>query len=137
MNFAMKLWKKILNEGQKACDLNYDLKAYRLVEGDEEADGIISEECPYYTKYEHLYYIILYMTDMQDELEKTYAYETIQEHLYDKWDLYYKPYLEDDPAQIDILIECAIDNQIPTEFLMFLIDWKYKYGVFEGKDWKL
>lgn len=133
----MKLWEQILKQHDIAYNDSYALHDIRLIEGDEVFYKILEEEAPIFMKYEHLYYIVLYMTDMQDELEKTYAYETIQEHLYDKWDLYYKPYLEDDPAQIDILIECAIDNQIPTEFLTFLIDWKYKYGVFGGKDWKL
>lgn len=45
--------------------------------------------------------------------------------------------IQENPEYIDILIECAIDNNVPYEHRAFLIDYKYKHGVFKEKDWRL
>lgn len=45
--------------------------------------------------------------------------------------------IQEKPEYIDILIECAIDNNVPYEHRLFLIDYKYKHGAFKEKDWRL
>ena len=133
----MKLWEQILKQHDIVYNDSYNLQDIRLIEGDEEFYKILEEEAPIFMKYEHLYYIVLYMTDTHDDYERPYAYELIRDHLYNKWHLYYERYLEDDPYQIDILIECAIDNNIQSEYTAFLINKKYELNAFKQKDWRL
>ena len=45
--------------------------------------------------------------------------------------------IHENPEYIDILIKCAIDNNVPYEHRLFLIDYKYKHGLFTEKDWRL
>lgn len=37
---------------------------------------------------------------------------------------------------IDVLIECAIDNEVPT-ITTLLLDYKYKNNLFTERDWRL
>lgn len=133
----MKLWEQILKQYYIAYNNSFNLQDLRLIEGDDEFYKILEEEVPIFTKYEHLHYIIIYMVDTHDDYERPYAYESIRNHLYNKWHLYYEPYLKDDPSQIDILIECAIDNHIDSEYIAFLINKKYELNAFNPKDWRL
>ena len=126
----MKIWEQLLKENEYMIDA-------RFFAPEDITDEELYSEVPLLLKYEHLVCIIEYMSETHDEYEGPYAIESIQQHFYDKWNLYYKPYLEDDPSQIDIMIECAIDNNINPEYITFLINKKYEMNVFKEKDWRL
>lgn len=127
----MKVWEQIFKEHEQAIHIALYLDGDAL-------ENALKIETPNYIKYEHLASTIDYMVETTLEpylMER--AYEFIRYYFYDKWDLYYKPYFEDNPSHIDIIIECAIDNRIKPEYIAFLINKKYELNNFKEKDWRL
>ncbi len=127
----MKLWEQIFKEHELAIHIDLYLDGDAL-------ENALKTETPNYIKYKHLATTVDYMveTTLDPFLEKK-AYEFMRYYFYDKWDLYYKPYFENNPSHIDIIIECAIDNRINPEYITFLINKKYELDAFKEKDWRL
>ena len=118
---VMKDWEKILKEREVyENNLYYDR----------------NDSCEYYLRYEYIWNLLQHMVDTHDEDIGDLATGYLKFVFSTKWHMF-EIHFNDNPQEVNILIECAIDNQIPAEFLTFLIDWKYRNGVFEGKDWNL
>ncbi len=62
---------------------------------------------------------------------------TISERDLDTFQNIFKTYDDETIANaIDVLLECAIDNDVPT-ITALLLDYKYKHNLFDQKDWRL
>ena len=134
----MKAWERIRSFIAK--NFVYGI----LTQNDKNAEEIILakhpdelEEYYFFRRYKPIYSIIRTMCELNKGTEIALNSYLLKEFLYDEWESDFVPFIENDANALDILIECAIDNDVPAEYKLFLLDYKYKHKKFLEKDWRL